>query len=150
MNRAQVAAWQAFFLQLEGSANTFYGFDPDAINPRGAGGGTPLVNGGSQTGSTLATDGWPNSTTVLCAGDYFSVNGELKMVTADATTNGSGQVTLNFKPALRSSPVDNSPLTITQASCLMVLMDDSQSMWQSGNRLGFYEGMSFSAYEVFS
>jgi hypothetical protein len=151
MNRAQVANWQAFLLQLEGSANTFYGFDPDAINPRGAWTGTPLVNGGSQTGSTLTIDGCTaNVTGWGKAGDYFSCNGELHMLTADCNSNGSGQATLAFKPAMRSSPADNAPLTFTQASCTMVLQDDGQSMWQSGNRLGVYEGMSFSAYEVFS
>lgn len=151
MNRAQIAAWQAFFLQLEGSANTFYGFDPDAITPRGAWTGTPLVNGGSQTGSTLTIDGCTASVTGWGkAGDYFACNGELHMLTADCNTNGSGQTTLAFKPATRSSPADNAAITFTQASCTMVLQDDMQSMWQSGSKLGFYEGMSFSGYEVFS
>jgi hypothetical protein len=150
MKRDQMAAWQAFLLSLEGGANTFSAYDPDAITPRGAWSGSPLVNGGGQTGSTLNIDnctanvsGWGR------AGDYFYF-GELKMLTQDVNTNGSGQAALNFKPAIRTSPADNTPITFTQASCTMVLADDSQSMWQSGNRLGVYEGLSFSAYEVFA
>lgn len=150
MNRTQAALWQAFFLQLEGSVNTFNAYDPDARTPRGAATGTPLVNGGSQTGSSLITDGWTNSTLVLKTGDYFSVNSELKMVTADATSNGSGQATISFKPALRSSPSDNAPLTVTNTTVTMILIDDGQAMWRTGHRLGIYEGMTFSAMEVFS
>ena len=151
MNRTQLAPWQAFLAQLDGSYNTFYGYDPDAKTPRGVATGTPLVNGASQTGSTLVTDGWTAGVTnILRAGDYFTVNNELKMVTADVSSNGSGQATISFKPALRSSPADNAPLTVTNATCIMALTDDSQMSWASGNRYGFYDELSFSAIEVFS
>ena len=152
MNRSDMANWQAFLLQLEGSVNTFYGFDPDARNPRGPATGTPLVNGGSQTGSTLTIDGCTASVTNwMTAGDYFGVNGELKMLTANVNTNGSGQATLNFKPALRNSPADNAALTVRDATCLMTLTDDMQAIWEGrGNRVGFYDPITFSAVEVFS
>lgn len=151
MNRAQMAAWQAFLMQLEGGVNTFSAYDPDARTPRGVATGTPLVKGGSQTGSSLETDGWTAGVTgILKAGDYFSVNSELKMVTGDCNSNGSGEATVSFKPALRSSPADNAPLTVDAASCTMVLDDDGQTAWQTGAHLGVYEGLTFSAYEVFS
>src|SRR2546423_689565 len=35
MNRTQAGPWQAFFLLLEGGANTFNAFDPDCKAPRG-------------------------------------------------------------------------------------------------------------------
>jgi hypothetical protein len=41
----------------------------------GAGGGTPLVNGASQVGTSLVTDGWPNNTLVLKAGDLIKLGG---------------------------------------------------------------------------
>lgn len=150
MNRAQMADWQAFILQLEGGVNTFNAYDPDAMTPRGVATGTPLVKGASQTGSTLLVDGLPASLiNWLLPGDYFACNGELKMLTQPANTNGSGETTLYFKPALRNSPADNAPLTVNTATCTMVLTDDAQSMWQTGTRIGFYEPFSFSAYEVF-
>ena len=68
MRRDQAAAWRAFFLLLEGSANTFNGFDPDHKTSAGSPTATPLVNGASQTGSSLTTDGWAASTTVMKAG----------------------------------------------------------------------------------
>lgn len=150
MNRAQAAAWKAVFLQLEGMANTFNAYDPDCKAPRGSAGGTPLVNGANQTGSTLTIDGCTaNIVGWLKAGDYFSVNGELKMLTQDATTNGSGQTTLNFKPALRNSPTDNAAIVTDRPTCTMILTDDMQAIWEC-DKNGIYQPKSFSAYEVFS
>ncbi len=46
-----------------------------AYTIRGSGAGTPLVNGGSQSGLSLVTDGWTaSSTNVLKAGDMFEVS----------------------------------------------------------------------------
>jgi hypothetical protein len=150
MNRDQAAVWQSFFLQLEGSANTFNAYDSDARFPRGVATGTPLVMGGSQTGSSLIIDGCTaNITNWIMAGDYFAVNSELKMVTANANTNGSGQATISFKPALRESPADNAPLTFDTPTCEMVLADDMQAMWEC-NENGIYQPKSFSAVEVFA
>ncbi len=80
-------------------------------NPtRGGYGGTPLVVGASQTGSSLNIDGVTNKTNWIRKGDYFSVdvNGEheLKMCTADANSSG-GAVTVAFEPRLRDSPANN-------------------------------------------
>lgn len=149
MNRNQAAPWQAFLLGLEGRANTFYGFDPDAKQPRGVGTGNPQVNGGSQTGSSIIIDGaTANILNWLLPGDYFECNGELKMVTAPVNTNGSGQATINFKPAWRDSPADNAPITLFNPTCEMILTDDQQAMWEADYN-GIYESISFSAVEVF-
>lgn len=119
----------AFLATLDGAWQTFY-FGPylAGLARAGAGGGTPLVNNAGQTGSALATDGWPNNTTVLKAGDYlhFDAGGrrELKIVTADATSNGAGQVTISIKPPIRVSPADGAPLEITQPTCVMALVED--------------------------
>ncbi len=80
-------------------------------NPKGGGyGGTPLVAGASQTGSSINLDGVSNKTNWIRAGDYFSVdvNGEheLKMCTADANS-AAGAVTVAFEPRLRASPLNN-------------------------------------------
>ena len=141
---------RAFLLNLEGSVNTFNGYDPDAREPRGPAGGTPLVKGGGQAGSTLAVDGCTAGITGwMRAGDYFSVNGELKMLTRDADTDGSGEATLHFKPALRNSPADDAPLAVRNASCEMILIDDMQSVWQTNmNRI--YQPIAFIAMETFS
>lgn len=149
MNREQAAEWQAFFLQLEGGVNVFNGFDPDAKQPRGVATGSPLVAGGSQTGSSLTTDGWTASVTnILMAGDYISVNGELKMVTANASSNGSGEATITFKPALRASPDDNAVITVSNCTCTMILDSDVQAMW-TADQNNIYSEITFTAHEVF-
>lgn len=87
-------------------------------NPkRGAYGGTPVVDGVSQVGSTLNVRGCSNSiTNWIRKGDYFSVivNGEpeLKMATADASSGGTGLITLSFEPRLRFSPADGNSIYV--------------------------------------
>jgi hypothetical protein len=147
MKKADAATWIAFFLKMRGMSETFYGFDPDWKVNRGAMGGTPLVNGAGQTGTSLIIDGCtPNVTGWLKAGDYYSVGGELKRLTGDVDTNGSGQATLVGEPYLRTSPADNAAVTITNPKAKMRLVDDSQLSWQS-NQHGIYGEKTFSAFE---
>ena len=76
-------------------------------------GSTPVVNGANQTGSSLITNGWANSTLVLKAGDIISVSscdavnpvsfrdtGSFRtfVVTADTTSDGSGNATIPISP----------------------------------------------------
>ena len=71
--------------------------------------GTVLVNGGSQSGGTLAVDGL---TSAPRAGDVFTIAGVDKVytVTADATVSSGGS-TLNINPNLASSPSDDAAIT---------------------------------------
>ena len=102
----------------------------------GAHGGTPLVNGAAQTGSSLITDGWTISTLVLKRGDVFTLanvfevnpqsrqsTGDLQkfVVTADATSSGAGAATLSISPAITTtgafqtvtgSPANSSAITV--------------------------------------
>jgi len=147
--RANIAEVQAFLAKLRGGANSFYGYDPDGKVLLGAGGGTPLVKGASQTGSTLLIDGaTAGVTNWLKMGDYFEVNGEYKMVTANINTNGSGEATITFEPPLRNSPADNAAVNITTPRCQMMLIEDDACQW-AANYAGVYE-ISFSGVEVLS
>jgi hypothetical protein len=87
--------------------------------------GTPIVQGASQTGSSLVTDGWPVSATVMQAGDFFSLGSgadiRLYQVSADAVSNGSGVATLTFHPPLRSSPADDAALNVTNPGVVLRL-----------------------------
>lgn len=80
-----------------------------------------LVNGGSQSGTSLICDGATPSVMTLREGEYFQIGTEFKAATADATANGSGQVTLSFKPALRASPADNATVTLSSPQMLLTL-----------------------------
>ena len=122
---------RGFLMALEGQAGRFY-LSPSLYTP----GGNVLtsnlgqVMGADQTGSTLTTDGWSNSTLLFKAGDFFEINGELKVVTADCSSGGTGIASISFKPALRTSPPDNQPLVVAQPRCIMKLVNDDQAEWQ--------------------
>lgn len=77
----------------------------------GPGGGTPLVKGAAQAKSRqIVTDGWPINTTVLRYGDFIELDGYLHSLTADAATNGLGEVTLQLEPERKTIPADNAPI----------------------------------------
>lgn len=154
VGQAQAAPWRSFLVQLRGSANRFLVGDPDHTSPRGIGTGTPLVNGGSQTGNSLVTDGWTTGQTgIMLEGDYIQFtngdgNEELHMVVADVNSDGGGNATLTIEPSIRSSPANNAAITVTSASCEMALLDDEQAFWDA-EHLDLY-GISFAAEEVFT
>lgn len=71
--------------------------------------GTVLVNGGSQTGTSLIVDGLTSTPQV---GDTFSVAGIEKVYTiTNAVTVTGGGATLTITPSLASSPADNAAIT---------------------------------------
>jgi len=150
MKRPQAAAWQAFLAALKGQAGRFFGFDPDARQPRGSGAGdAPQVKGAGQGGESLVSDAWTaNQTGLLIPGDYFEVNGELKMVTASVDSDGTGTASIAFTPSLRASPADNAVLTLVNPKVVMMLADDAQSSWDSDS-VPFYL-IAFAGVEAFT
>ena len=124
-DRETMAPWMAFLLSLRGPRGSFMWGPVLLGTPLGAVGGTPLVKGAGQTGFTLVTDGWPNSTLVLKKGDLFQVGTRFHMITADATTSGSGEVTLDFCPAIREAgvPADNAPIITSNPRGMFRLVD---------------------------
>lgn len=92
------------------------------LPPNGAGGGSPLVQGASQSGTTLVTDGWsPSVTNVVRAGDVIRIAGltPLYRITADASSDGGGVASLSISPGIPvgSGPGDNA--VITRTGCIM-------------------------------
>lgn len=126
MNRDQFAPIWAFLMAQQGRFETFTFISEDLKTPRGAVAGTPLVNGSSQTGLTIATDGWTNDTLQMKAGDILKFSGSSKvyMVTADGISDGFGNLTLNISPPLLESPVNNEVVTVTSVPFTMQLEDD--------------------------
>lgn len=71
--------------------------------------GTVLVNGGSQTGTTLAVDALTATPKI---GDTFSITGVEKVYTIiNSVTVTGGAATLTISPSLASSPADNAAIT---------------------------------------
>ena len=97
---------------------------------------TPLVNGASQTGSTISTDGWASGAATLNKGDIFTIagvnsvnplsysdNGRLQQFVATATTSDASwaMATLPISPSIitsgalqtvSASPANNAVITV--------------------------------------
>ena len=146
MAEAAAAALQVWLMRLRGQANRASLYNHARQMPRGTAVGTPLVNGAAQTGSSLITDGWTAAATLL-AGDFFSVNSELKMVTADATADGGGNMTISFEPPLRSSPANNAALTTSKPTALFILQEP-ETRWTT--RPGKITSLDLSFVEAFA
>jgi len=109
MKRKDAEEWVAFLLSLRGMLGTFKLGDSVGATARGALGGTPVVNGGSQLGGVLNINGASNSVTNwLKAGDYIQLGTEgtatLHKVLKNASSDGSGNVSLDIWPYIASSP----------------------------------------------
>lgn len=132
-NRRDIAEqWVAFLATLRGRRGTFLMGDPIGRTPRGIATGTPLVKGASQTGDTLLTDGWTNSTTgILLAGDWIQLGtgatSRLHKVLQDANSDGSGNATLELWPGPRTAPADNEAIVISNTVGLWRLASNTRS-----------------------
>ena len=101
---------------------------------------TPLVNGASQTGSTISTDGWASGAATLNNGDVFTIagvnsvnplsysdNGRLQQFVVTATTSDASgaMATLPISPSIitsgalqtvSASPANNAVITVLGAT----------------------------------
>jgi hypothetical protein len=150
MQRTNAEAWVGWLLSLRGRSGTFLLGDPLATSPIGNGGGTPVVKGASQTGSTLLIDGCTASqSSYLAAGDYIQLgsaaSSQLYKVTQTAASDGSGNATLEIWPDLRSSPADNATITVNATKGLFRLATN-ETDW-SINEASIF-GLTFPAIEV--
>lgn len=150
MKRSDAEQWISWLVSLRGMLGTFLLDYPTGATARGNPSGTPLVNGAGQTGGTLAIKGaTPSITGWLKAGDYIQLGSagtaRLHKVLADANSNGSGNVTVDIWPHLRSSPVNSSTVIVSNAKGLFRLSTNEQS-W-SINEAAIY-GISFPAMEA--
>lgn len=149
MKRLTAGAFIARMAQLKGMKGTFLLGDPDARTPQGVATGTPLVNGGTQVGDTLVTDGWTHSVTgILLAGDYIQLGSgstqRMHILTSDANSDGSGNATLSIWPTLRGSPADDA--AIVTSNCMTQFRLDKPFNW-SANEASTYS-ITFSATEA--
>ena len=123
-NLKDVPAIEAFLFRLNGAEHRAIIRD-FAYQRHGDGGGTPRVNGAGQTGLSLITDGWPNNTTVLVAGDRIGISGQMIPVVTNATTNASGQVTLSLAHPIRNAPAENALIEIDNPTARYVLTNQA-------------------------
>jgi len=126
-----VRALKGTIAKLEGQAGRIY-VTPGDWEPLGTALGAPSLSANASAGNTsISTTGWDiNQSEALAIGDYFEINQELKEVTDTVTTDGSGNATVNFAPALRADISSGAQLRITEPRALMMLENDQQARHQ--------------------
>ena len=142
--------WIAWLLSLNGRSGTFLMGDPLRAAPRGSVGGTPVVNGASQVGSSLTIDGCATSITGwIKAGDYIQLGAAstatLHKILQDVNTNSSGQASLDIWPSIRTAPEDGD--TVITSSCVGRFRLNSGGQDWSINNAAIY-GITFAAIEA--
>ncbi len=155
LSPAQIRTMRAWLTSLKGVKNTFHAFDADAKLPSTFSAGAELagttgdlagnqnqlagigdfpglgaVDGGSQTGTSINFKNFSASSTLLNAGDYFQINDQYYMCLETVTSNGSGQGTANFEPAIRTSPADGD-LIKTINAVMIAKMQEPFDGWET-------------------
>lgn len=141
--------WFAFGMKLNGLEGTFWLRCSLTKAMAGAAQGIGLVNGGSQTGQDLVTDGWlANISGLFKEGDWIQVGNRLHNIIADVDSNASGQATLSLWPKIRTAPADNLELPYgPDAKGLFELTEFPSCEWGVDRLLS---GFTFQATEVIS
>ena len=130
LTRAQLSELIGFAVAQRGQYSTFT-FTPAVLGyPQTTVSGTPLCAGATASGRSVTTDGWALSATVLKAGEFvkFANHAKVYMLTADVTSNGSGQATLSIEPALQSNVADNEAITCNGVPFTCAFASDSHEV----------------------
>lgn len=138
----QERPWRAFLLSLRGPVNWFRWVLPCNSHV----GGKPTVRSGAGNGYTLPLAGLAPSTTILKAGQFMTVplpSGYDRTVclTADLVSNGSGQATATFEPALGEIPATGVTVETIDPFIRMALVDRTAG-------LGTQNGISGGSFKV--
>lgn len=127
---ADAAAIRSFLMQLEGQRHSFRLPVPGYSRPSTGYTGNALINGAVAARATsMAIDGMTVSIPILAAGDYFTVNDELKMCVSSFSSNASGQATVSFLPAMRKPLADNAAVTMQNPTVLLHAQDMDVAEW---------------------
>ena len=116
------------------------------LAPNGTGSGGVTINAG-QTGDSIATSGWPSSTSnVVRAGDLIKIAnvGYTLEITEDANSSGTA-ATLKINPPLWVAPAGGSAITTTDVKMNAVIM--SLNIPQVSNAF-YYDGIQVNFREA--
>jgi len=152
MKRADAEIWVAWLMSLKGQRGTFYAGDFQAVTPLGSArdDDTALVNGAVSSGTSIAFNSAPTSTTnYLKAGDYLQIgtgtSRQLFKVLENADTNSVGQGTAEVWPDVRTTISSGAAITFESPQGLFRLASNETTF--SVGSVAEY-GLSFGAVEA--
>lgn len=98
------------------------------LAPNGTGSAGVTIDGASESGSSIATTGWPLSTSnVVRAGDLISIAGLTRTfeITDDANSDGAGDATININPSIYvgEEPANGAAVTTSSVNISAVIIE---------------------------
>lgn len=146
----ELASIEAFLVRLSGREHRVSLWDFKRPRPRGTcnTSGVTLNSTAAQFATTLSLAGCGASKTLL-AGDWLGLSsGQVVMVVADATANGSGVMSVEVRQMLRAQVSSGASVTLEKPTALYVRTDSNLAQMRNGNVTQEPVAMSF--VEVFS
>ena len=148
MSRENAGKWEGFLLNLESGLRPFYFGDVFNTRPMGAAKGAPVISGAGQSGRVVNTRGWEASISdQLKAGDKLQINNNLYQITRNASSNSSGESTLNIWPSLKESYADGTSIILNNPRGIFRVNSPSQAL-ETTTLAGYAGGISFEAIEA--
>jgi hypothetical protein len=131
--------WQALLMKLRGQTNQLELWNHGRSAPRGTMRGTMTLNTAAAQGDvTLSIIAATETAKTLKAGDLLGIGSattkQVVMVTADATSDGSGVISVTIEPSLRNSHLIASAVTWNKPTILF-RRKQSQATWDYKNVL---------------
>jgi len=149
---AKAGRFRSFLAQLDGVANKFRLPVPGYYRPStiystlGPDDGARVKDAMEARSQSLSIWALHPNRAFLAEGDFFTINDELKIVTADVASNAQGIAVVSFKPGLRKPAPAGTPITIFNPTILMHSDDDDAATWNL--RPPFRQSTTFSASEA--
>lgn len=140
--------WQVLMMQLKGRTNQVALWNFGRPAPKGTMRGTMTASATAQGATSMTITASGQATKTLLAGDFLGVGAGLTqqvvMLTADATSNASGVITVSFEPPLRNA-LSASASVVWDKPKALFRRTDSKSSWDY--EPGKVTGMSLSLRE---
>lgn len=138
MLESSAGEWQALLMKLRGQTKQLALWNLGRPAPRGTMRGTMTLNAAAAQGAVaLSIIAATEATKTLKAGDFLGlgtgVTQQVVMVTADATTNGSGVIAVDIEPPLRNAHLIAAAVTWDKPKALF-RRRQSQAGWEYINQ----------------
>jgi hypothetical protein len=146
---SELAAVEAFLARLNGREHLITIHDHFRPVPRGTCNLTGVTTSGtiSQFATTATLQGC-GATRTLLAGDWIKIASQLVMIVADATANGSGVMSIEFRHAMRASVSSGAAVVLDRpTSTYMMASSDLEILREATYS---QEGPTFQLVEDFS
>lgn len=137
MKESQAGEWQALLMNLRGQTNQLALWNLGRPEPIGTMRGNMVLNAAAAQGDvSLSIVDASQAGTTLVAGDMLGIGTgltqQLVMVTAAATANGSGVITVTIEPPLRNAHLIGAAVTWNKPKALF-RRSSSASSWDYAN-----------------